>query len=66
MSHQKKHQLPPHARRRQQTAEQSLRRYPGKTYRGGPETLDVRITSTAPLWEDGHGLIEEPATTEED
>ncbi len=49
--------LPVHSRRRQKTAEQSLRNYAGRLHRGGPETLGYKPVKKAPLWTDGHGRI---------
>jgi len=61
MSHQKKHQLPPHARRRQKSAEETLSKDDPKLT-GGVSTLDVKENNVkrAPLWTGDHGMTQKP------
>lgn len=58
MSHQKKHTLPPHNRRRQKTANETLR-HDGR-YTGGENTLGNTDAKKAPLWEGSHGQTTKP------
>jgi hypothetical protein len=60
MSHQKKHTLPPHNRRRQKSAEETLANDSG--LKGGAETLDAKkdTVKRAPLWTGDHGMTKKP------